>query len=56
MAGCLSVRVPCRSFAAVRSNGAEIALLREYREVLDGPGYFPYYMLRMSYAFDSRGK
>jgi len=40
--------------AALQSNGVEVAFLREYREILDGPGYHPWYMLRMTYAFDSR--
>ncbi|MFH2204806.1 MAG: hypothetical protein ABIJ96_16955 [Elusimicrobiota bacterium] len=41
---------------AMRSYGVEVAFLREYRDILGGPGHFPYYMMRMSYAFDTRGK
>lgn len=39
---------------AVGGGGAEIAFLREYRENLDGPGFFPYYLMRMTYSFDTR--
>lgn len=41
---------------ALSSYGAEVAILREFRENLDGPGFFPSYMLRMTYAFDTRGR
>ena len=39
---------------AFKQAGAEVSVLREYRKVLDGPGFFPYWLLQMTYAFDTR--